>query len=79
MTSIKRRVDRLEGDFGKSRRAHCEGWAQFLTECGEPTTAEQMDAEIPPSVTCYEEWLHALELEEGSRHEPPLYSILLFA
>lgn len=67
MASIKRRVDRLEGDFRKSRRAYCEGWAQFLTECGEPTTAEEMDVEIPAGVASYEEWLRASELEEEAR------------
>ena len=67
MSNIKRRVDRLEGDFGKSRRAYCEGWAEFLTEGGEPMTAEQMDAELPPGVTCYEEWLLSLESGKDDR------------
>lgn len=70
MTNIKRRVDRLEGGSGKSRRAYCEGWAEFLTEIGDPTTAEEMDAELPPGVTCYEQWLRALELDEENRRRP---------
>ena len=65
MSNIKRRVDRLEGGSGKSRRAYCEGWAEFLTEIGEPTTAEQMDAELPPGVASYEQWLRAMQPGEA--------------
>ena len=70
MGNLRRRVERLGGGSGKERRAYCKAWAEFLTENEEPATAEEMDSIIPPGVTCYEEWLHDLKLEEGSRHEP---------
>ena len=61
MGSIRRRVERLEGGSGQARRAFCEAWAEFLTESGEILTVEDVDAEIPAGVACYEDWLRCLE------------------
>ncbi len=47
MGNLRRRVERLGGGSEKERRAYCKAWAKFLTENGEPMTAEEMDAEIP--------------------------------
>ena len=65
MGNLRRRVERLGGSSGKERRAYCKAWAEFLTENGEPMTAEEVDAEIPAGVSCYEDWLR--ELESGQR------------
>ncbi len=65
MGNIRRRVERLGGGYGKARWAYCTAWAQFLTESGEPMTAAEMDAEMPPGVTCYEEWLRAMQPGEA--------------
>jgi hypothetical protein len=70
MGNIRRRVERLGGGYGKARWAYCKAWAKFLTESGDPTTAEEMDAEMPPGVASYEQWLRALELEEENRRKP---------
>jgi hypothetical protein len=61
MGNLRRRVERLEGGYGRERRAFCRAWAAFLTENGKPMTAEEMDAEIPAGVASYEDWLRCLE------------------
>ena len=61
MGNLRRRVERLGGSYGRERLAFCRAWAKFLTENGEPVTAEEMDAEIPAGVSSYEDWLRCLE------------------
>ncbi len=63
MGNLRRRVERLGGSCGRERRAFCKAWAKFLTENGEPITAEEMDAEIPAGVSSYEDWLRNLDAQ----------------
>lgn len=66
MRNLRNRIKKLGGRYDEARRAYCESLTEFLTANGTPVTAEEIDAELPSGVTCWDELILAWDSEQGT-------------